>query len=405
MSKKSFEQDKAMLGKAEQIARKAVAEARAENAEERSKQKKRAIKLGLMTVLTALIMILASAAWFASNNTVVADTMAIQANGTSFDIATNEEKISYEQKLNEADSSYKKGDAVTLKNEDGENGTYYISSTGSLILQCKANPEDKTGQSGDKNIGPGDGDKLNLYAVARNDASFSAEVQIRVIGYTALDVPKTDDRGEPMLDDETGEQVMETKLFKTSELSTTNSPITSEEEINKYKQAEKYLQGHIMFFGGQGDTDEQTEEANRYYFTEPLEYSRTQNCWKKQYDSPSTVTANTAYDIPIYWMWPNTLGQIALKDNTSKQRKGYPMVSDTNTADKSKVIAYLKTNKVNIFTNSSKIADDTDESTHDGDIENAAENFHKLSDGYNGADFDIGNYIDYFMIEVDVVKK
>ena len=160
-----------------------------------------------------------------------------------------------------------------------------------------------------------------------------------------------------------------------------------------------------MFFGSQGDTDEQTEEANRYYFTEPLEYSRAQNCWKKQYDSPSTVTANTAYDISIYWMWPNTLGQIALKDNTSEQRKGYPLVSDTNTADKSKVIAYLKTNKVNIFTNSSKIADDTDESTHDGDIENAADNFHKLSDGYNGADFDIGNYIDYFMIEVDVVKK
>ena len=110
---------------------------------------------------------------------------------------------------------------------------------------------------------------------------------------------------------------------------------------------------------------------------------------------------NVPQKVTFYWMWANTLGQIALKDNTSGFRSDYPIVQDATGADisntdKGKVIKYLKDNKEIVFTNYSEFADINNAI----DNANVKENFKKLSEGYNSADFMIGSYVSYFLIDI-----
>ena len=103
-------------------------------------------------------------------------------------------------------------------------------------------------------------------------------------------------------------------------------------------------------------------------------------------------------------MWPNTLGQIALRNNDLGQRSAddYPIVQDradgvdiTDT-DKGKVIQYLIDNKSTVFANHSEITSAMIE-----DAKTTA-NFRKLSEGYNDGDYAIGISISYFMVDITV---
>ena len=107
--------------------------------------------------------------------------------------------------------------------------------------------------------------------------------------------------------------------------------------------------------------------------------------------------------MPIYWMWTNTLGQIALQTNTYNLRSGIPVVQETavnlndeTVTDKELLLAYLETNKSTVFTGTETI-------THNMIYEaDTLENFETLSKQYNTADYEIGTRITYFMIDVTV---
>ncbi len=88
MSERSVSENRKLWEAAEKAAEKAVAEAKEKSAEEKRKQKKRVVKLGLMSILVALVLILASVAWFAANDSVAADTMAVTAEGVPYTIQT-----------------------------------------------------------------------------------------------------------------------------------------------------------------------------------------------------------------------------------------------------------------------------------------------------------------------------
>ena len=152
-----------------------------------------------------------------------------------------------------------------------------------------------------------------------------------------------------------------------------------------------------MFFEELGNAG--TGATSEYYYKKPLT-TRT-------FDKTFT---NAVKDVPqkvtIYWMWTNTLGQIALRNDTNLvgfSRSGLPIVedktdeADITNQDKGKVIQYLKDNKQQIFTNN----------VSDTEIENAknADNFKKLSTGYNEADYLIGSSVSYFMIDFSVQQK
>ena len=164
-------------------------------------------------------------------------------------------------------------------------------------------------------------------------------------------------------------------------------------EAAEYIKAADYLRGHILFFGENGDTSNQNKDL-RYYYKKPY----TQRTITK------TIAAGNkdeAIQIPVYWMWTDTLGQILLPDNSSNKRNGLPILSDTDTTGKAAVKQYLISEKARVFANSNVISDSyineiADPESFDAGI------FKTLSDGYNNADFSIGSKVRYFLIEVTV---
>ena len=148
-----------------------------------------------------------------------------------------------------------------------------------------------------------------------------------------------------------------------------------------------------MFFGGEGDTTNATE-SSRYYYTTPY----TTRVIVKHIDANNK---DKAIQVPIYWMWPNTLGQIALTSNSNSQLNGIALVSDvipegeSENAEKAALKSYLNTNKTSVFNGVS--SSDLTTALANPDL---PANFKTLSTGYNNADRIIGTKVAYFMIEI-----
>ncbi len=400
MSERTVSENNKMWEAAEKMAEKAVANAKAENEEERRKQKKRLTKIILMMVLIALIMIFASIAWFAMNKAVTADTMAIEANGSSFDIATKKEKVSYKDRLLEVDSEYDEGSTHEYNNEDGGKDNYYISGTSKLILRCDANSKG----TGDREIHPGGNGELDLYLIAKNNGDLNAQINVKVIAYTELAFPILEEGTNKQMEDEDGNKLYRKELVKTSELSAENTAGSqlAGKDLDVYHKAAEYLGGHILFFKDPGDTDN-ADETKRYHYENPATYNSADMSWTLNF-SKSGAQSGTAYKAPVRWMWTNTLGQMALPDNADDKRKGYPVVKD-GSDDHDAVVKYLKDNKENIFKPYTEAGSTITVDNEMIDNPTDGDNFRKLSDGYNYADFDIGTCVNYFMIEVSVEKK
>ncbi|MGN0632876.1 MAG: hypothetical protein ACI4JW_03305 [Oscillospiraceae bacterium] len=340
------------------------------------------IKLSAMTVLLAVIVAFVSVAWFTMNRAVESFGVQMKAGDMPFEIATKGAGIRYSEIISQADSEYAEGDAADI----AENTYYKSGSNDKLLLRY---------DTGESEIGPGDNGTLNLFVIPKQNGNLKVKVTLDVAVYVMLDnkddegntVYQQDENGDFALD-ESGNKIPVQTLTKISaDMADADNRLT-ETDVAEYLAAANYLKGHIMFFGGEGDTDNATE-SERYYYNTPY----TTRMFTKTFES---AEADKVYKIPIYWMWPNTLGQIALADNSTGQRNGYPILADSDSEGKALVAEYLKSNKASVFFNHTQITDEI--LSNPGD----SNNFKLLSDGYNQADFKIGTNVSYFMIEVIV---
>ena len=341
------------------------------------------------------------------NKETSSNGMSVTTSTLPFEIATKGSNIRY-QDIITSKTEYRDGDPVTIDEE----AYYKTGTTDSILLRFDA---------GDSEIGPGGNGFLNLYVIPKLDTEMDVKVTLNVVAYAELDkyeeatdpetgdtvyvpVYKKDDNEEYILDDD-GNKIVETEIVEittASEFTTKAAAIHNSEavsNVNDYINAAKYLQGHIMFFGEAGDTSNSTTEASRYYYKTPY----TTRIINKHIDEDNK---DKAVAVPIYWMWPNTLGQIALPNNVSEERSGYPVLADSNTEGKALITTYLNTYGNSIF-------DNYNASTTPGYITavttvvaNASQfnttAFDDLSKGYNDADHLIGTRIAYFLIEVKV---
>ncbi|MBR6046242.1 MAG: hypothetical protein IKP47_11460 [Ruminococcus sp.] len=407
-AQKILEESGDIMAQAEQYAESKAEEAK----EEQRRRKKLLIKLGIMMTLTVLILVLTTIAWFASNVSTTAGGMAVTAGGATFSLATKEQYISYEDVLKSADSTYDSGTEKTLTDENGDDGTFYISG-GSLILHCVDQSDEDEQAHGNKDIQPGEWDKFNLYIVPAEAGDLTANITLEVIPFATLEVYNSDgtpkyvlgENGEPVTVN--GKYVHETELVrittraefvaKAQELHNTKA----ENDADEYLASAEYIKGHIMFFGGANNNLDE-EDPESFYFTDPYT------------DGTLTFTGTAletdhAYEIPLYWMWPNTLGQIALP--SADGRKGPAVVSDSDSTEKAALVDYLKDNKSKVFANLGTLYEGKTDSEINDAIDSVAAtpsdsaNFKKLSEGYNKADFHIGTYISYFAVEINVDKQ
>ena len=374
-----------------------------EIAEKKRNQKKSLIKLGAMGVLIAVTIIIGSLSWFTANRAVETSGMGVKSATLPFDIATKGTQVRNRDQILQAREDYNDG-----KNESFtkiENGTYYTAeNTDGLLLRFSPLADDPATEDIDESqtsdIGPGSQGELSLYLIAKKDGVIDAFIDLNVVSFKAV----KDGDNE--------------KLIEIGDGLTTDSGLTAA-EITVCREADNFLKGHIMFF-----KDKNGSDPALYSYMTPVTDGRI-------HFHIDNAENGTAYKVPIYWTWTNTLGQIALKTNENGLLDGIPVVEMTTDmgtvsapTDKALVLKYLKDNKSRVFkdldilsglTEEQKTAYDaleTDEAKAnylaevdiDTWIDNADERtyFDLLSEGYNNADFSIGTDLDYFMIEVTV---
>ena len=323
------------------------------------------IKLAVIGAAITILIIISTIAWFTMNREVENNGLSMTATDAPFEIGVVGTTVRNNSELNKADNQYNNGDNTQIAG-------YYITDGLNSKIKIRYTPS----QGDIEDFGPGSSGVLSFYVIPKQDGDLTVKIDLGSIGYREYDYNNT-------------------KIIKPiSELTTTNSSFT-QDDINQFNNANNFLQGHILFFENPGDTTN-ANESLRYYYQNPIT-SRTINktFLNARKDVPQQVT--------IYWMWANTLGQIALKNNNSGFRNGYPLVQDVaddvanfSSTDKGKMVQYLKNNKSIIFNNASSISD--------ADIDDASTKatFSKLSTGYNEADFLMGFGLSYFMIEISV---
>lgn len=384
---------------------------------EKQSSTKSLIKLMAISMCISAILLISTFSWFTSNRETAANGMQLMVTTMPFDIATKGTSVRHESVLNEVrniggaeNPIYVSGTTRTLTNPNNEEASYQVASSLKLRFTPAAdNPNTPADESLPQDIGPGSSGELSLYVVPKSNEAMNVKITLDVSSFAS--VIKLDAQGQPIVDENDVPQteLIEIKDAQDFAAKASASGVYNQEAANDaaaYVQAAQYLRGHILFFSGLGDTANATE-SSRYYFTDP--YTTQTNDGKITFTfSVPANCAGKAVQVPIYWMWTNTLGQIILPDNVSEQRYGYPILADGNT-DKSDVIDYLTNNMMNMFmldNYASTATDITAVATHkdtktDFDRDNLAA-FTALSKGYNKADYAIGTRIAYFLIEVTV---
>ena len=348
-----------------------------ENAEDMKiiKRNKRVSLIKLVAIALSVIfaVFVSTFSWFTMSRETESNGMAMTATDLPFEIATKGQLKRNESVLLSQTSEYVDGSSANLNDSNNLSVTYYMGD--SLILRFDPRQPDnpETTDVDERylpDIGPGQSGKLNLYIIPKLDSQINVTVSLNITAFAEIDKYRTvdvtvldEDTGDPKIDPDTGEPLTTTE---TQQDGTTIIRITNETDFvsaanaagnteaagsaNDYVKAAGYLKGHILFFGGEGDTSAGTAEANRFYYTYPY---TTRND-DSQITFTFSVPANNrgkAVEVPIYWMWTNTFGQIALPDNVSGQRNGYPVLADD--ADKASVFRGVIVGNGNTITNKS----------------------------------------------------
>ena len=368
------------------------------------------IRLVSMLIFSVAILVFASIAWFTMNRETGASGMSITTATLPFDIATKGTSVRNQSVINAEHPEYVEGTSGTYENQGGTSGTYYISD--SLLLRYTPLEDDQDTLDVDESIAPdispGSSGELSLYVIPKTESQLTMKVSLKVVAFAQIDkydvsTQENEETGEEeTVYTKNGTQIIE--ITNTADFSNAANAVnntTAAGEASAYIEAAEYLRGHILFFGGLGATTtasggSDSETVWEYYYTTPYT-SRVIN------QTIASGNEGKAVQVPVYWMWPNTLGQIALQTNANNLRSGVPVVkesvveSDDGTdTDKELLLSYLTANLSSVFTGTETV---TKEMIYQADT---LENFEILSRQYNAADYEIGTRIAYFMIEVEV---
>ena len=364
--------------------------------EKRRMRRKALIKMLAMLLFVLIVLVFSSIAWFSMNRETSTSGMGVKTAGMPFEIAAyGTEGVRNESAIISMAPEYRSGTSTTLSGT-----SYYATGAGTDAIRLQYS-------TGESEVGPGGNGVLDLYLISKVDGSLAVDIDLNVKAYATVDkydldandqkIQATDENEDPIFEEDGTTPVYRTTptIVAVSDVNTTDYNI-SNSYLTTLQSAENYIKGHVMFFKNEGQIvttgepgKETVVEDSSYYYTDPL--------INRHYEwSTNSTEVDEVHHIPIYWMWPNTLGQILL-DGKYNMRSGIPLVKDANNAtEKTEMATYLKDNKSIVFTN----AADIDNSVIINHPTQA--NFDLMSSGYNAADFAIGSNIDYFLIEVKV---
>jgi len=247
------------------------------------------------------------------------------------------------------------GSANVLKAEILDSNDYSKVSDGSNITSDENNKiywllDEESGMT--NGINPGSHGKLTFYVIPKQSGEMEIRFKLGITGYA---------------ENKNGDSVSYEK-------------VTDENVTN-------FLNGHIMFF-------EKYDGSTHTYsdFLSDETFTRTFKDCK----------ADVPQEVNVYWVWPNTLGQILMK-STDENLTEKNVLFDDDSEERLNFAEYIKGN-LSLF-----LSGDADKEQNKKAIENilngdkySTAQLSSLSSMYNDADEKIGTKVQYILVELNV---
>lgn len=315
-----------------------------ELSEEEKKNRKKALILKIVPVaVLAFILIAVSLAWFTLDKALDLDSFGMTSVDSPFELMTEGSQDGLQDKI--LDSKEYSNSTV---NEDS-NVTSEKYSKIYWLMNDESNMKNQSADSA--GINPGTSGKLTFYVVPKQSGRLDIKFKLNITGYT---------------ESGTGDN-------------TTYAPV-KDEDINNY------VNGHIMFFENYDGTK---KTYSKFLHNETFE--RTFDDCKV--DEPIAVD--------IYWVWPNTLGQILLKSSDSNLSENNVLFGD-NSDERTDFAKYIIDNASKFFKSDDHISEDNKNAIINmltGKSYNASQ-LAALSSLYNNADEAIGTSVNDLLVEL-----
>lgn len=278
-------------------------------------------KVGIFVLATAIALIGLGMAWFANNRDVTGTGMSVEAAPSPFELAADGEKGAYD------DEKIESGFATELQeskftDSDGNELNGYKTSGDKTAISWAVSPDDNMNNNKSDNvIEPGDSGQMVFYIIPGQDGELSVKLKLSLEGLV-----ETQDEGI---------------------LSARDSKDTS------IQAAQQLLEGHVLLFA---DKQSAAEGHGAYYddWISKDGYGWTQTLfYKRDPEDPETnapqatlaftlsntepygyqlswsgrnLTANIAYPVTIYWIWPEIFGQYIFSEKNSQMIGDRPVL-------------------------------------------------------------------------------
>ena len=353
-------------------------------------ERKKAIYNLVLLFAAAFVVLIGilTMAWFAMNKNIGNGGMSVSFKSNGFELQVSGETIGFSDLYQFLNPKYRSNSGLTTNTSEG-----------GQIIRWRMD-------TGDDELQPGSQGELHFTAISTGANLDNLKYNLHVTAYDAVtETESTTDEHD---------NVIETQVLK--EL----IPITTEEGYLEVElNAADYINHHVMFFTGRHGTSK--EDYEYFGFIDN----------KNLFDLTLNNGAGT-----IYWIWPNTLGQITLETEDSSYINGTPLLYkpeeitiltegelaslteegreeyqeelekyqeelEIYQSDRAKMTTYLKVHDSDIFSGTENYSSLIDTMYTNRSAGNSYRTqFDRLSDGYNTADQTIGKNVEYVLIEM-----
>lgn len=234
-------------------------------------------KTGFIMLAALIAIIVASIAWFVSNNKVDSTGMNIRAAGSEFDLAAS---------IKNAESTNGIYDNLLSVPNGEKNKEYSVTSESHTAISWAITDDSNLRNEKDKSLGiePGSSGSITFYIIPHKNGALNVSLTLSLTGYT---------------------------------LKNTGTELTSESLTDIKADAQQLLEGHILLFAGYD------EKKNSYKGW----ISQDGDPWSMSLDNSSLsqkengeliwsikdAKAENAYPVTVYWIWPELLESYLLK--------------------------------------------------------------------------------------------
>ena len=351
-------------------------------------RKKTIVKIAIMLFLLLFVLIFATIAWFSMNKN-------IGISGASISLKEEDFVIQVEGEYQENGTLFEKVNQVLFGNNatsiygDGyqpaaNTAVFQTSSTNDKVIWRK---DALTSQNGhyESGIEPNSSGKLVFWVVAKEAGVIDPTFTFDIKGFHA--VTHNEQQGT------TSVEVVDHLFEINSDLidhATTDPSLTSS-VCAKKNAALGYANGHMLFFR---ELDE-----NGYYsgFLGADRSFKLSDVYPEA--GGTTFTANEAKQVVVYWKWANTFEQMVYDSNYPSYS---PLMEDASSADMTSLYDYLSPSNSSVFYGLSNQQITSDLAIVQSNGSGYADAMTSLSDAYNDADQEIGDMVNYILIEMTV---